>query len=274
MRTVEPQVYLIASSMVDQNAANQWLQSKGVSPEGREQVIDLAPTNAASLVTMCGKRCYMSFEPLLNPNVQRVRTDMAEFIDNILKVGHGSVLEHASFTFALENVSRVFTAEMNRHRAGCAISEGSMRYIRFDDIPYWVPTSIRDADGDSKELQLKKTKTRIIMADVFDYVEDMYEMLQEIWADELAPESKFASKKQITSMMRRIIPIGVATGGVWTLNLRALRHVFTMRCSPAAEEEILLVASMMLECMIESQPEFFKDFHKENGYWKPKYNKV
>ena len=68
-------------------------------------------------------------------------------------------------------------------------------------------------------------------------------------------------------MLRRIVPMGVATGGVWSFNLRALRHVFTMRCSPAAEEEILLVASMMFDKMVETEPLFFKDFYKEEGFW-------
>ena len=75
-------------------------------------------------------------------------------------------------------------------------------------------------------------------------------------------------------MMRRIIGMGVSTGGVWTGNLRALRHIFTMRCSESAEEEILLVANLMLEKMIEEEPSFFSDFEKVNGFYKPKYNKV
>ena len=70
---------------------------------------------------MAAKRCYMSFEAGLNPNVTRVRKDLTEYLDNVLKSGHGSVLEHATYTFAIENVSRVFTGELNRHRAGVGI---------------------------------------------------------------------------------------------------------------------------------------------------------
>ena len=75
-------------------------------------------------------------------------------------------------------------------------------------------------------------------------------------------------------MFRRIVPIGVATGGVWSGNLRALRHIFTMRCSPAAEEEICLIGSLMLKKMMESEPLIFGDFHLVDGYWTPKYIKV
>ena len=76
-------------------------------------------------------------------------------------------------------------------------------------------------------------------------------------------------------MLRRIVPMGVATGGVWTLNVRALRHVCAMRCSAAAEEEIAVVAGMILERMMREEPSLFGDFHVDpEGYWRPVYNKV
>ena len=272
MRHVEPKVYLLARSVVDDDEMRHWLNDVGA--KNYDMPGPEAGSDASRLVMHAGKRCYMSFEPGLNPNVTKVRTDMGEFIDNILKVGHGSVLEHASFTFAIENVSRVFTGEMNRHRAGMAISEGSMRYIRFDDIPYWIPTSIREHYSDDENVSRKKHRSRIVFEKAFRSMEEHYKQLLDIWADELAPGSKFSQKKQITSMMRRIIGMGVASGGVWTGNLRALRHIFTMRCAASAEEEILLVASMMLGRMIAEEPNFFRDFEKVKGYWKPKYDKV
>lgn len=289
MRNVEPKVYLIAKTRVEGSEAQKWVSDLGAP---QFPVFD-GSTCGEKLVQLCGKRCYMSFVAGLNPNVQRVRDDMKEFIDNILKVGHGSVLEHVSFSFALENVSRVFTGEMNRHRAGMAISEGSMRFIRFDDIPYWEPTSIQrvnfdgiDIPGHLKDameydaaahdvLERKKERTRKVFADAFRSAEGYYKILMDIWKEELSPDSKFKDKKNVTSMMRRIIPMGVASGGVWTGNLRALRHIFTMRCDAAAEEEILLVASMMLEKMREVEPLFFGDFERNiDGYWRPKYTKV
>jgi len=185
-----------------------------------------------------------------------------------------SVLEHCVYTFAIENISRVFTGELNRHRAGMAISEGSMRYIRYEDIPYWVPFSIRENEDDTPEIASKKGETREVMDRAFQEMENNYSELVNLWKKELSPGSSFKIKKHLTSMFRRMVGMGVSTGGVWSGNLRALRHVFTMRCSEAAEEEILHVASMLLEMMIESEPNFFKDFEKVGGYWKPKYMKV
>jgi thymidylate synthase (FAD) len=59
--------------------------------------------------------------------------------ENILRSGHEWVLEHASFTFVLHNVSRVLTHELIRHRPGTAVSQESLRFVRLDEIPFWFP---------------------------------------------------------------------------------------------------------------------------------------
>ncbi len=269
---VKPRVFPVIRSVIDEEGAREWLAYLGVKsydlPSDQEKI-----NMGAALVQLCAKRCYMSFEVGLNPNITRVRDDLAAFITNILETSHGSVLEHVSYSFALEGVSRVFTAEMNRHRVGTAISEGSMRYIAFQDIPYWIPLSIQNADDDTPYIRLAKERTRNVFEKAFQQAQENYAEMQKIW--NYREEVKaFSEKKKLTSMFRRIIPIGVATGGVWTGNLRALRHIFTMRCSPAAEEEICLVASEMLKRMMESEPLIFGDFHLVDGYWTPRYIKV
>jgi thymidylate synthase (FAD) len=284
---VEIEVHMIAKTQVERAEAEDWLERVGVSDEGIDRLVDGKKSSAELLVELAGRRCYKSFEVGLNPNVSKIREDIGVYIDNILASGHGSVLEHVNFTFAIEGVSRVFTGEMNRHRAGTAISEASMRYIRYDDIGYWLPTSIHickeDIEGSVTSgvachtpLGAKKEQSQKIFDDVFSYVEKKYAELCGVWKDELAPDSKFKAKKEITSMMRRIIPMGVATGGVWTGNIRALRHIFGMRCSPAAEEEILLVATKMLSIMRQQEPCFFGDYTTDEatGYSKPKHWKV
>jgi thymidylate synthase (FAD) len=69
--------------------------------------------------------------------------------------------------------------------------------------------------------------------------------------------------------------MGVATGGVWTGNLRALRHVLAVRVDAAAEEEIAYVFSLVLKRMIEEEATIFADFEQtDDGFWKPVYWKV
>lgn len=318
MKNVEIDIFCIAKTQVDRAEVRLWLDYIGA---GNYEIPDDGNvTDPSLLVAMAAKRCYMSFEAGLNPNVTRVRKDLTEYLDNVLKSGHGSVLEHATYTFAIENVSRVFTGEMNRHRAGVGISEGSMRYIRYTDIPWWMPLSMRLtsdevaailAGQDAFQLNLgstlqefrvsakhvyvhpsvecrlaepllsrwktalKKLKTQRVFEEHFVMTENNYEELQKIWSDELAPESKFHGKKQITSMMRRIIPLGVATGGVWTMNLRAVRHIIALRSSEAAEEEIAYVFGKIAKHICEQEPQLMGDFTQdENGFWSPKYKKV
>jgi thymidylate synthase (FAD) len=306
MRNVEIEIFQIAKTEVDRSAVRRWLDH--LNATGYEIPTEDAVTDPALLIAMAAKRCYLSFEPGLNPNVTKVRSDMVAYLDNILKSGHGSVLEHSTYTFAIEGVSRVFTGEMNRHRAGVGISEASMRYIRYTDIPYWLPTSIQLTPNEEEALRvvdnslylrehdvrfpdawktvpedrqavtrlaIKKKLTQDTFHRAFGQDEKNYQELQDIWADELKPEAVFKDKKHITSMMRRIIPMGVATGGVWTMNLRALRHIIALRASEAAEEEILLVFSRIAKMMVESEPMLCGDFAQdENGFWAPKYRKV
>jgi thymidylate synthase ThyX len=201
-----------------------------------------------------------------------------------------SVLEHATWSFAIENVSRVFTGEMNRHRAGVAISEGSMRYIRFDDIGFTMPSSLEPLlDGGPAEPsgndevdhvlklytaeQEKRSATREVLKEAFTATEKLYIDLCNIW--KIGEMKDFAQKKKLTSMFRRIIGMGVSTGGVWTINARALNWILNIRCSEHAEEEICEVFSRIAEIMIADEPLLFGHFRKnEKGFWESSYPKV
>jgi thymidylate synthase (FAD) len=276
-RIAELRVYPLAQTRVNWREARAWLADLGVSdPDAYLAEMQLNATDAESLVMLAGRRCYMSFQPGLNPNVERVRADYADYIDNILRSGHGSVVEHATQTFAVEGVSRVFTGEMNRHRAGWAISEGSMRYIRFEEIPFWMPTSIQPAPGDDPDLAGRKARSRDVFLRAFGQMEENYAEFMRIWdMDEGHPN--FGYKKRVTSAARRIVGMGVATGGLWTGNLRAIRHVLDLRCDEtAAEEEIFAVFRMIGDYMTGTETRLFGDFERDaaNGQWNARYRKV
>lgn len=288
------ETYLIGrTEMLDENV-DQWLRSMGVSeefffPEGIN--------DTETLVGLAAKRCYKSFEPGLNKNVNRVRTDWAEYLENLLKQAHGSVLEHVSFVIAIEGLTRVATAELNRHRAGVAISEGSMRYIREGEFQFLLPPSlsqpasmvvtaeeileITDNLGLAGRMEAirdfgdvtKEEKSIAIIRLVLDTINAGYGALGEIWDIDNLP---FAESKKLTSMFRRILPQGTCTGGVWTFNLRALRHIIAMRTDPSAEEEIALVIGKIGKLMIDECPTLMGDFtvDEATGAFVPKYRKV
>jgi thymidylate synthase (FAD) len=267
------EIFNIARSAVDREEVRRWLDH--LKAFQYEIPDEQSSTDPALLVALAAKRCYMSFEPGLNPNVTKVRKDLSQYIDNILLSRHGSVLEHAVYTFAIEGVSRVFTAEMNRHRAGWAISEGSLRFIRFDkNIPFWMPTSLLESTDDDDDLAKRKAASRVLFRKAFLHQEEVYGKLLEVW-DMESTSKNFDYKKKVTSCLRRIVGMGVATGGVWTGNIRALRHVISMRTEEAAEEEIFHVFAKIAEKMIENEAMLFSDFKGlPNGGYRPDNWKV
>lgn len=303
---VEIEVFPIAKTHVDREQVQRWVECLGIENyELPENISD-----PSLLVALAAKRCYKSFDVSLNKNLTKVRKDWTEYLDNVLKSGHGSTVEHSVYTFAIENVSRVFTGEMNRHRAGVGISEGSMRFIRYDDIAWWMPLSLRadekikqtlqkyfqtesltpvhycpeilDKDKfdysvvskDAMELEFKKAQSRAIFTEAFEKMQENYVRLTKLWNID-DPNNTFHNKKELTSCFRRIVGMGVATGGVWTMNLRAVRHIIGMRSAEGAEEEIAYVFSKIAKIMIEDEPMLFADFTQdENGFYRPKYWKV
>jgi thymidylate synthase (FAD) len=273
-RVVPIRVFNIAKTQVNFAETRYWLQHLDVSEETIDALLNQhSISSPALLIALAAKRCYMSFEVGLNANVTKIREDMVAYLDNVIKSRHGSVLEHSVYTFSVEGVSRVFTAEMNRHRAGWAISEGSLRFIRFDqEIPYWQPTSITTTGTDDFDLSERKAKTRAIFHNAFRHQEMMYAELLEVWGMDES-DKNFAYKKAVTSCLRRIVGMGVATGGVWSGNIRALRHVIAARTDEAAEEEILYVFQQIGMHMIKNEPLLFADFTARGkslvpGTWK------
>ena len=286
MRNVDIRVFQIARTQEDVEQMREWLDHVGAT----NYPVPIGLSGAEQVTGHAAKRCYMSFEPGLNKNVTKVRRDWDQYFANILNSGHGSVLEHGTYSYAIEGCSRVFTAEMNRHRAGVAISEGSLRYIRFDDIPWWMPTSLQltaeevahQADMETVNPELsdsiyQKTRSQEDFNKAFEHAQECYKELCDIWGiDNPDKKMPFSKKKVLTSMFRRIIPMGVATGGVWTMNIRALRHIIALRTTPHAEEEIALVMSLIAKDIVEREPRLMCDFvqDKETGCWVPEYFKV
>ena len=156
MRTVEPEVFLVARPQIDYQAIAAYLREVG-GERGLERLDrDQLDTDAQNLAEFAGRMCYRSWEPGLNPNVSRIREDQVQYLENILRSGHGSVLEHINFTFVLHNVSRVFTHEAIRHRAGTAISQESLRFVRLDELPFWFP------DWAQQDPELMKRATALL----------------------------------------------------------------------------------------------------------------
>ena len=261
MRETKPSVHLIARPSVHLDGMREYLAEVGAEPWLERRIAeDDAPNPAQLLVEFCGRVCYRSWEPGLNPNVTKVRARQDEYLANLLSSLHGSVLEHASFSFAFHNVSRVFTHELVRHRAGSAFSQESLRYVRLKDIGFRVPEALEP---------------------VRDQVVALIEQLEEFQvsaAERLGLDEEgvpFSVKKEVTSALRRLAPIGLSTDIVWTANVRTLRHVIEMRTAPGAEEELRAVFDMVAQLACKEAPSLFQDFTRgDDGTWTPEHRKV
>jgi thymidylate synthase (FAD) len=262
MHETTPTVHLIARPSIDVEGMRDYLRDVGGESwlARRLEESDGSPNGGELIVEFGGRACYRSWEPGLNPNVTKIRTDRREYFANILRSGHGSVLEHASWSFALRNVSRVFTHELVRHRAGSAFSQESLRYVRLADIGFRVPPA------------LEPVREQVLS------IAEQLEEFQVSAASELGIDAEgvpFHVKKEVTSALRRLAPIGLSTDIVWTANARTLRHVIEMRTAEGAEEELRMVFDMIARVMQAEAPNLFQDFvRQDDGSWVPEHRKV
>lgn len=221
-----------------------------------------AASGAEVLSEFYGRLCYRSWKPGMNANVTKVREGNRTYLANILDVKHGSVLEHAVTHWVFADVSRVFTHELVRHRAGCAYSQESLRFVRLTDLGLWLPPEASDP-----ELQ-----------QVFERTFRNLEELQQTMAKNLGLDDegrKFKDKKTLTSMMRRLAPEGLATTIGASFNMRALRHIIEMRTAPGAEAEMRFVFDQVAEIATTRWMNIFTDFKKTaDGAWVPGNSKV
>jgi thymidylate synthase (FAD) len=260
MRQIDtPKVYLVAKTALVTEGLNAYLNDIG----GPDWKIDPEVSDGENLIEAAGRMCYRSWQAYdpnkpeaTNPNVDKVRKGNADYIGNVLKSGHGSILEHVNLTFICRNVSRVFTHELVRHRAGMAYSQESLRYVRLDDLSFWFPEAAK-ANRQAKQK----------FENVVHFLEGAQKELAEIFDFENIND--FTTKKQLTSMFRRLAPIGLGTSIIVTGNLRAWRHIIAMRTSEHAEEEIRLIGDQIARICTKEYPNVFQDMEKneETGEW-------
>jgi len=242
-------VYLIAKPRIDWEMLDTYLEHLGfTTPEL------WCPTEFSDAEILCevmGRICYRSFAPGLNPNVTKVRDK--DYLKNVVKSGHGSVLEHAQVSWIFKDVTRVLTHELVRHRVGTAISQESLRYVRLSDMSVPVPECIATNEG-----------AYTLYTDTVNLLKEAQKKLAQIYDIDGLP---FKDKKVLTSAFRRIAPIGVATTIGWSCNLRTLRHVIELRTSPHAEEEIRKLFTEVYRISKEEFPSVFDDFTIDADGW-------
>lgn len=258
MHRVTPKARLIGETSLDGEAIQEYLTEVGAADWDSD-----GQTDSEVLTEFMGRLCYRSWKPGLNANVTKVREGNAPYLKNIIASGHGSVLEHGSSNWVIQDVSRVFTHELVRHRVGTAFSQESMRYVRLDDLGLWIPN---EAEGIPGLVELCEQKVR---SDE-DFLKRLAQTL-----DLDGPGRNFEYKKKWTSFMRRFAPDGMATVIGLTINHRSLRHLLELRTSKGAEVEIRIVFDQIAQIAIRRWPALFQDFNRNvDGEWTSEAKKI
>ncbi len=185
-----------------------------------------------TVVSIAAKLCYSKSD--VDGLVTGVLTgnDTEKFIDKLKEMGHESPLEHVSFTFAIEGVSRTLTHQLVRHRIA-SYSQKSQRYVSENDFEYIVPPSIANGAGvllyDKLMKQIKQTYTLLVNMNI--------------------PKED----------ARYVLPNATETKIIVTMNARSLFNFFSLRCCTHAQWEIRQLANLMLVEVQKVAPILFKN---------------
>lgn len=210
---------------------------------------ELSP--GAQLLKTAGQVCYASFGPKRTYNA-----DAQRYFDNLSSSGHGSVYEHATFTFLCYGISRSNTHEVVRHRAGTAFSQLSQRYVSGKVLRFVERPEYREVPA------LHKRFCERIDAAWREY-HDLAEELADLQADgdpRLVAEARTDLRKRVQQTARSVLPNETETVLVMSGNVRAWRHVVEMRTDAHAESEIRDLFFRAFLCLRRAEPQLFADY--------------
>jgi thymidylate synthase (FAD) len=219
-------------------ARPQFLEPEHLKVEWRGHASD-----GERLAEFAGRICYMSqHNPAQRPT--------AEYLENIKKQGHGSVLEHAVYVLLIEGISRSCSHELVRHRAGFGYSQLSQRYVDESHAAFVVPPAIQ---GDAV---LEAEWERQVGAAQEAYVQAVESLLERYaWVADKVHRRKLAREAA-----RSVLPNATEVKIVVSANARAWRTMLELRCGEGAELEIRRLAIACLRVLRGEAVALFSDF--------------
>jgi len=213
-------------------------------PEAKLEVRLLTGTpNAMSLIYAAFRQCYSPgfagdlWSGLIRGEIGHA--DQASFIAKVLESGHDSPVEHVSYSFAVQGISRALTHQLVRHRIA-SYSQQSQRYVDESNFEYVLPPAIARVPEARK-------KYEEFMAQVGRTYRDLKAILQEQGRDKKANEDA-----------RFVLPQASESKIVVTMNCRSLIHFFELRCCERAQWEIRKMAWKMLRILRAELPVIFE----------------
>ncbi len=220
------------------------------------KVILLAHTPAPEKTIACAaKLCYSSSD-IVNLHDGLTDEKAASFVEMLSEIGHESPIEHASFTFGIEGVSRSLLAQITRHRIA-SYSVKSQRYVKEGSFEYVTPPEIA---ADPETLAIYEESMRLAQESYDKLAASLTEKHKKDFLAQGKDEktaARLAEKKAIEDA-RFVLPNACETKMVVTMNARSLLNFFRHRCCNRAQWEIQEVANQMLALVNEVAPELFK----------------
>lgn len=207
---------------------------------------------ATQLVKTAGQCCYASFSPkrTMNESAQR-------YIDNLVGSGHGSVLEHATFSFMLYGISRSNTHEVVRHRAGAAYSQLSQRYVSGRVLRFVERPEYQSLPELHRQFEERIDRAAADYESIANYLQEQ-QGIGEVAI--LTAEAKTDLRKKVQQTARSVLPNETETFMTMTANVRAWRHMIEMRANEHAETEIRALFFRIFLCLREVAPILFNDY--------------
>jgi thymidylate synthase (FAD) len=207
--------------------------------------------DSSQLCKTAGQTCYASFGERRTTN-----ENAAAYFERLTSAGHGSVLEHANFSFLLYGISRSVTHELVRHRAGVGFSQVSQRYVsgavlRFVERPEY--------QGNGELHRLFEERADRAAAEYGAMADRLLER-QEGGNSMLSADYKTDARKKVQQTARSLLPNETEAPMVFTGNVRALRHIIEMRADAHAESEIRNLAVRIFLCLVTADPILFGDY--------------
>jgi thymidylate synthase (FAD) len=212
--------------------------------------------DADKIVAAAAKLCYAKSD--IDTLLDGLTPEKTEnFLELLSSLGHESPVEHASFTFGIEGVSRALLAQITRHRIA-SFSVQSQRYVSKCNFEYILPPEI-EAIPEAKEEFLAA------MEEDARHYERLQTILKEAHTKRLIAEGKNekdaikAAEKMANEDARFVLPNACDTRIIMTMNVRSLYNFFTLRCCNRAQWEIRELATQMLFLVKEAAPLLFKN---------------
>ncbi len=208
------------------------------------------------VIATAAKLCYSSSDIT---SLRDGLTDdkVADFVEMLASIGHESVMEHVSFTFGIEGISRACSHQLVRHRIA-SYSQKSQRYVNENGFEFITPPeieSVPEAKAFFEEEMQRITESYDKLADIL--TEKHKERFVSEGMDEKAAASK--ARKLANEDARFILPNACETKIVVTMNVRSLFNFFKHRCCNRAQWEIRAVADEMLRLCYSAAPNVFKN---------------